>query len=86
MLNEIKDPNLRKEFEKTAKNPCPYINRIYDFIGIMGRTSHNNGKKLAVQCLYKGTVHNIEKCLKNPENCKKFQLLEKQKEFFKTGR
>ncbi len=82
MLNEIKDSKLKKEFEKKVKNPCPYITRVYEFISIMG----NDERKMAVQCLYKGTIHEPKKCLENPEACKKFQILKKGEKFFEKGR
>lgn len=86
---ETKDASAREEIENILeKNDyaiCPYIVRIYDFIGIMGRTGGNGDRKqVAVQCLYLGTVHNPQQlCLGEYSGCKKYRELEKHEELLR---
>lgn len=83
---ETKDPQKRKEIEEILRKNdykiCPYIVRIYDFIGIMGRRADNgSAKQVGVQCIYLGTVHNPQElCLGDYSACKKYKELEKHKE------
>lgn len=87
---ETKDPNAREEIEEILRKNnykiCPYIVRIYDFIGIMGRGGNNGSEKqIGVQCIYLGTVHNPQKlCLGDFSACKKYKELEKYEELMKS--
>ena len=83
---EAKDPRAREEIEAAIKQNdnkiCPYAVRVYDFIGIMGRQGNGgHGRQIAVQCIYKGTIHNPqESCLGNFTECEKYKELEKHEE------
>lgn len=83
---EINEPDFRKEYEalleKTGYNACPYIKRIYDFVR-MGTDSKN----VAVQCFYKGTIHNPkELCLGDYEKCEKYQEIKKGEDLLNNSR
>ncbi len=86
---ETKDAKAREEIEEILRKNdykiCPYIVRIYDFIGIMGRSGNGGGdKQIGVQCIYLGTVHNPQKlCLGDFGLCKKYKELEKYEELMK---
>ncbi len=79
---EVRDPALREEVERMLEKRdykvCPYIRRVYDYFSIMGKES----KQLAVQCLYRGTVHQPRKlCLSAFEDCEKYQQLQIGEDF-----
>jgi hypothetical protein len=84
---ETKDADSKKAIEEILKkngyNICPYVVRIYDFIGITGRgNGGKNGKQIAVQCLYKGTVHEPQElCLGDFKKCRKYKEIEENEEF-----
>ena len=79
---ETRDEDARKEIEglleKNDYEICPYVVRIYDFIGI---GSTDGKKKIAAHCLYSGTVHQPEKtCLGDFNKCKKYRELQQFEE------
>ncbi len=79
---ETGDEDVRKEIEELLRKNdykiCPYVVRIYDFIGI---GSANGSKNIAAQCLYRGTVHQPEKtCLGDFTKCKKYSELQQFEE------
>ncbi len=86
---ETRDSDAREEIEAVLKKNdykiCPYIVRIYDFIGIMGRQGNGgSGRQIAVQCIYKGTVHNPQDvCLGDFTGCEKHKELEKHEELMR---
>lgn len=86
---ETKDPCMRDEIVGLLRDKgfelCPFIIRIYDYIAITGRNGGaNNGKQVAAQCLYLGTVHNPQElCIGNFEKCRKYKEIKDQEEFMK---
>lgn len=86
---ETKDPDMKDEIigllKKNDFEICPFVVRIYDYISITGRSgAGNNGKQVAAQCLYLGTVHNpAELCIGNFSKCRKYSEIQEQEEFMK---
>ncbi len=83
---EITEPALREEFEALLKkneyHVCPYIKRIFDFVR-MG----TDKKNVAVQCFYKGTIHNPkELCVADFEKCDKYQEIKKGEDLMNNRR
>ncbi len=78
---ETGDEDVRKEVEELLRKNdykiCPYVVRIYDFIGI----GSAGGKNIAAQCLYRGAVHRPEEtCLGDFTKCKKYSELQQFEE------
>lgn len=86
---ETKDPGMRDEIVKMLRDKgfeiCPFMIRIYDYISITGRNGGNsNGKQVAAQCIYLGTVHNPgDLCIGNFDKCRKYTEIREQEEFMK---
>ncbi len=87
---EVKEPRAREEIEELLKKSdysvCPNIVRIYDFIEITGASGadSSDARKIAVQCIHLGTVHNPQKlCLGNFQECEKYKEILKYQDLMR---